>query len=165
MIVVQPCISEKLDTPTARTVTASQTASLQEVERALRQVSDSKVKLSNPAWVSRYRVHHRLAKQYGVNRVFLADDVAHIHSPAGGQGMNTGLQDAANLVWKLVLAIRGHDPLKLLATYNSERRPIGENLLASTDRIFGMVSSPSRWGLVVRNVVFLDVVCPNIILE
>lgn len=163
VIVVQPSISTRPDiqpdiqrntTKAERKMTTSQKVSLEEVQRALRQVSDSKLNLSNPVWISRYRVHHRLAKQYRVNRVFLAGDAAHIHSPAGGQGLNTGLQDAANLAWKLVLAIRKHGPKELLDTYESERRPIGKKLLVTTDRLFGMVSTSSRWRSWIRNTVF-----------
>ncbi|CAM3272012.1 FAD-binding domain-containing protein [Deinococcus saxicola] len=92
-------------------------------------------------WFSTYRVHHRVAEQFRVGRTFLLGDAAHVHSPVGGQGMNTGLGDAANLAWKLAQALRGAAP-ELLATYGPERRPFAVSLVNTTDRIFsGVVSA------------------------
>src|SRR6185436_12522232 len=87
-------------------ITGSAPATLAEVEAALRAVAKVPVTLRDPRWVTRYRLHHRGVNRYGEGRVFVAGDAAHIHSPAGGQGMNTGLQDAANLVWKLALVLK-----------------------------------------------------------
>ena len=90
------------------------------MEEALRDASGLDVTLRDPVWTARYRIHHRGVNKYGEGRVFVAGDAAHIHSPAGGQGMNTGLQDAANLAWKLALVLKGRAPSRLLDTYNSD---------------------------------------------
>lgn len=87
-------------------------------------------------WFSTYRVHHRVAEHFGRGRVFIAGDAGHIHSPAGGQGMNTGIGDAVNLSWKIAeVAHRRADPT-LLDTYEQERIPFAKSLIATTDRVF-----------------------------
>jgi len=90
-------------------------------------------KVSDPAWIIGFRIHHRLASRYRVGRAFLAGDAAHIHSPAGGQGMNTGIHDAHNLAWKLALVTRGIARPALLDSYEAERRPVAAELLRGTD--------------------------------
>ncbi len=125
--------------------------SLDEVERAIRETTQLDVKLSNPIWATRYRIHHRGVDKYRVGRVFVTGDAAHIHSPAGGQGMNTGLQDAANLAWKLALVLKGQAPSSLLDTYHSERWPVGQNILNYTDKLFAGMSSQKGWVAAVRN--------------
>jgi len=92
-------------------------------------------------WFSVYQLHHRCVETFRIGRCFLAGDAAHVHSPAGGQGMNTGLQDAYNLSWKLWLVINGAGGEKLLATYHNERFPFAQWLLKFTDRIFGLMTS------------------------
>jgi 2-polyprenyl-6-methoxyphenol hydroxylase-like FAD-dependent oxidoreductase len=92
--------------------------------------------VSDPAWTAHFRVHRRLVPYYRDRRVFLAGDAAHIHSPAGGQGMNTGIQDAHNLAWKLALAIRGRGGQAMLDSYQKERRAIAEGVLRGTDLAF-----------------------------
>ena len=87
-------------------------------------------------WFSRYRVHHRVADRFSQGRCFLAGDAGHIHSPAGGQGMNTGIGDAVNLSWKLAAVVQGHAPAKLLETYETERIGFARQLVATTDRAF-----------------------------
>jgi 2-polyprenyl-6-methoxyphenol hydroxylase-like FAD-dependent oxidoreductase len=89
-------------------------------------------------------VHHRWIENFRYNRIFFAGDAAHIHSPAGGQGMNTGIQDAYNLAWKLALTINGKGSDKLLDTYNLERLPFARQLVKSTDLAFFMATS-GRW--------------------
>ncbi|MCX2933330.1 FAD-dependent monooxygenase [Mycobacterium sp. CVI_P3] len=89
-------------------------------------------------WVTRYRVHSRVAPRYRDGRVFLAGDAAHVHSPAGAQGMNTGIQDAYNLGWKLAMVERGLAEQSLLDSYQAERHPVGEQLLMTTDRLFSV---------------------------
>jgi 2-polyprenyl-6-methoxyphenol hydroxylase-like FAD-dependent oxidoreductase len=84
------------------------------------------VTISNPTWVSTYRVNVRMTREYRVGRVFLAGDAAHVHPPAGGLGMNTGIQDAYNLGWKLARALAGTASPELLDTYQQERVPIAE---------------------------------------
>ncbi|WP_042418507.1 FAD-dependent monooxygenase [Streptacidiphilus anmyonensis] len=88
--------------------------------------------LRDPRWTSRFHSDERQATSYRVGRVFLAGDAAHCHSPAGGQGMNTGLQDAANLSWKLVAAVRGWAAPGLLDSYQAERHPVGAHVLRTS---------------------------------
>jgi len=87
-------------------------------------------------WVSRFFVSCRSASHYQHERLFLVGDAAHIHSPAGGQGMNTGIQDAFNLAFKLALVLKNLSPESLLLSYEEERKPVGEYLLKNTDRLF-----------------------------
>lgn len=107
--------------------------------------------LSSPRWLARFRLHHRAVDRYGGGRCFVAGDAAHIHSPAGGQGMNTGIQDATNLAWKLALVLRGEAPEPLLDSYNEERWPVGQALLRTTDRMFSMGTARSRLLIGARN--------------
>jgi hypothetical protein len=95
-------------------------------------------------WFSTYRIHHRRAAQFRDRRCFLLGDAAHIHSPVGAQGMNTGLQDAYNLGWKLALVVQGHASHTLLDSYASERVPVAERLLKTTDQAFSVIVS-DRW--------------------
>lgn len=92
-------------------------------------------------WFSTYRVHHRVAESFRQGRVFLLGDAAHIHSPVGGQGMNTGIGDAVNLAWKLAAVLRGEANESVLATYETERMPFARRLVATTDRAFEFVSA------------------------
>jgi 2-polyprenyl-6-methoxyphenol hydroxylase-like FAD-dependent oxidoreductase len=89
-------------------------------------------------WVTRYRVHSRTVPRYRDGRVFLVGDAAHVHSPAGAQGMNTGIQDAYNLAWKLALVERGLADESLVDSYQAERHPVGVQLLRTTDRMFSV---------------------------
>lgn len=96
------------------------------------------------SWFSTYRIAHRAAEKFRDKRCFLLGDAAHIHSPMGGQGMNTGLQDAYNLAWKLAMVIKGKANEKLLDTYEAERLPVALRLLRTTDRAFNMLVS-NHW--------------------
>jgi 2-polyprenyl-6-methoxyphenol hydroxylase-like FAD-dependent oxidoreductase len=87
-------------------------------------------------WFATYQLHHRMAERFRSQRCFLIGDAAHIHSPVGGQGMNTGLQDAYNLAWKLAGVIKKELPVKILDTYVKERTPVAKKLLQTTDRLF-----------------------------
>ncbi len=89
-------------------------------------------RLSDPGWISSFMVRERLVPRYDYGRVFLAGDAAHIHSPAGGQGMNTGMQDACNLAWKLALVFSGRAHHTLLESYHEERRPVAEAVIRGT---------------------------------
>ncbi len=91
-------------------------------------------------WFSTYRVHHRVARRFARGRLFLAGDAAHIHSPVGGQGMNTGIGDAVNLSWKLAAVLHGCAGAELLRSYDPERRWFAERLVATTDRAFTFVT-------------------------
>jgi 2-polyprenyl-6-methoxyphenol hydroxylase-like FAD-dependent oxidoreductase len=92
-------------------------------------------------WFSTYRIHHRSAERFREGRCFILGDAAHIHSPVGAQGMNTGLQDAYNLGWKLALVVQGRADAALLDSYEAERVPVARRLLDTTDRAFRLVVS------------------------
>lgn len=99
------------------------------------------VRVHDPVWMTNFRLHHRAAAHYRAGRLFLAGDAAHIHSPAGAQGMNTGIQDAVNLGWKLAHTLRGTANPALLDTYEPERAPVGRMVLRFTDRAFKVATS------------------------
>ena len=103
------------------------------------------IQLQNPEWVSRYHSHHRVVSSFRKDRCFLTGDAAHIHSPVGAQGMNTGLQDAYNLAWKLALVIQNKANESLPDTYEDERLGIAKKLVRSTDRVFHLVTSENRF--------------------
>ncbi|GES33001.1 FAD-dependent oxidoreductase [Streptomyces angustmyceticus] len=107
-------------------------AGLDEVRECARLALGRDYGMYDARWVSRFHSDERQAPEYRVGRVFLAGDAAHVHSPAGGQGMNTGLQDAANLSWKLAAVLRGHSPDSLLDSYQAERHPVGKQVLRSS---------------------------------
>jgi 2-polyprenyl-6-methoxyphenol hydroxylase-like FAD-dependent oxidoreductase len=111
------------------------------------------VRLSDPRWISTYHAHHRYTATFHKGRCFLAGDAAHVHSPVGAQGMNTGLQDAYNLAWKLALVIVGKARPQLLETYNGERLPIAKSLVRTTDRVFNLTLN-TNW-LARRGVMFV----------
>ncbi len=99
------------------------------------------LKLDQVKWFATYKIHHRVVNNFQRGRCFLAGDAAHIHSPAGGQGMNTGLMDAYNLAWKLALVIQEKASPKLLKTYNEERLPFAQQLVNTTDTAFETIIS------------------------
>jgi 2-polyprenyl-6-methoxyphenol hydroxylase-like FAD-dependent oxidoreductase len=104
------------------------------------------VRLRDPAWLTRFHLHHRQTGSYRKGNVFLAGDAAHIHSPVGGQGMNTGIQDAWNLGWKLGLVVCGLAERRLLDSYEAERWPVGRFLVRYTDRLFGTLTRAMSGG-------------------
>ncbi|MFB6982945.1 FAD-dependent oxidoreductase [Streptomyces scopuliridis] len=107
-------------------------ADLDEVREAAQQALGSDYGMHSPRWISRFHSDERQAPHYRVGRVFLAGDAAHVHSPAGGMGMNTGLQDAANLSWKLSAVLDGRAGDALLDTYEKERHPVGAMVLRTS---------------------------------
>lgn len=104
-------------------------------------------------WFSTYRVHHRVAQNFRKGNMFLAGDAGHIHSPAGGQGMNTGIGDAVNLAWKLAAVLDRRAESPILDTYESERIAFAHTLVESTDRIFQSVVGPGPGPAFVRSVI------------
>jgi len=113
-------------------------------------LSRLKMDVEKVNWFSSYRVHHRVATQFRRKNVFLLGDAAHIHSPVGGQGMNTGIGDAVNLAWKLAAVINGQASENLLDTYETERIPFARKLVGSTDRAFSFVSTKGFFATQVR---------------
>jgi 2-polyprenyl-6-methoxyphenol hydroxylase-like FAD-dependent oxidoreductase len=124
---------------------------LKNFEDVMKELVPGEMELYDPVWVTRFRLHHRMVDNYRRGRCFVAGDAAHIHSPAGGQGMNTGMQDAVNLGWKLASAIRGEGDDSFLDSYDIERRKVGLKLLHGTDRLFEMMATSNPVWLYLRN--------------
>ncbi len=108
------------------------------------------IRVERVNWFSTYRVHHRVANRFRVGRIFLAGDAAHVHSPVGGQGMNTGIGDAVNLSWKLADVVQGRAKPELLDSYEPERIAFARRLVATTDRAFTIATSTGRLAQLVR---------------
>jgi 2-polyprenyl-6-methoxyphenol hydroxylase-like FAD-dependent oxidoreductase len=124
---------------------------LAQVSRALPRFPNApRVELLSRHWLTRYRLHRKSAPVYRRGRSFVVGDAAHIHSPVGAQGMNTGIQDAYNLGWKVALVAREEAPASLLDSYDAERRPVGEMLLHFTDRFFALAVGGGHLGRFVR---------------
>jgi 2-polyprenyl-6-methoxyphenol hydroxylase-like FAD-dependent oxidoreductase len=102
-----------------------------------------KLQVTKENWFSTYRVHHRVAESFRQGRMFLLGDAAHVHSPVGAQGMNTGIGDAVNLSWKLASVLTGSAPESILDTYELERIAFARRLVSTTDRIFALVTNRS----------------------
>jgi 2-polyprenyl-6-methoxyphenol hydroxylase-like FAD-dependent oxidoreductase len=113
-----------------------QDPTLAEIQALVERRGPAGIALTDPVWLSAFRINERKVEHYRDDKIFLAGDAAHIHSPAGGQGMNTGMQDAFNLAWKLALVGSGQaGPERLLASYSAERSPIGAQVVANTARL------------------------------
>ncbi len=112
--------------------------SLEDIRPIVEEESGVGARLTGSRWVTSYRIHRRMASSFREGRVFLAGDAAHIHSPAGGQGMNTGIADGYNLAWKLAAVVRGEARPALLDSYEAERLPAARRVLAVTDRLFAL---------------------------
>ena len=108
---------------------------LADIQAAIEELAPPGTRASNLRWSSIFRIKHGIVDRYGVGRVFVAGDAAHLHPPAGGQGMNTGIEDAWNLAWKLALAVRGIASPRLLDSYETERRPAGKEVVDRAVRV------------------------------
>jgi 2-polyprenyl-6-methoxyphenol hydroxylase-like FAD-dependent oxidoreductase len=115
-----------------------------------RAINHLKVGVTRVNWFSTYHVHHRVTQQFRKGRAFLLGDAAHIHSPAGGQGMNTGIGDAINLAWKLAAVVAGRAGDRLLDSYEAERIGFARRLVATTDRIFSFATAEGRIADILR---------------
>jgi 2-polyprenyl-6-methoxyphenol hydroxylase-like FAD-dependent oxidoreductase len=124
---------------------------LEQVQALVDERGPGGVRLSNPHWLAGFRIHERKVADYRRGRVFLAGDAAHIHSPAGGQGMNTGMQDAWNLAWKLALVQRRQAKPSLLDSYNLERGEVGETVLKQAGRMTQAATIRNPIGQLFRN--------------
>ncbi|MET9603496.1 FAD-dependent monooxygenase [Streptomyces sp. NPDC006512] len=113
---------------------AGRSPELTHVQGVLDRLSPQPVTATDMRWSSVFRISHRIVDRYGDGRVFVAGDAAHIHPPTGAQGMNTGIQDAWNLAWKLAVAVGGRAQPGLAASYDAERRPVGEEVVGRTVR-------------------------------
>ena len=125
---------------------AAQAPTLAEIQRLTGERAPRPVTISDPTWLANFRCHRRSASAYRRGRVLLAGDAVHIHTPAGGQGLNTGMLDAHNLGWKLALVASGRAPDALLDTYGTERRPVAEEVLQLTHVLirYGTMSHPVK---------------------
>ena len=123
-----------------------QAPTLAEIQHLTSQRAPRPVTVSDPTWLASFRCHRRSASAYRRGRVLLAGDAVHIHSPAGGQGLNTGILDAHNLGWKLALVASGRAPDALLDSYGAERRPVAEDVLRLTHALvhYGTISHPVK---------------------
>jgi 2-polyprenyl-6-methoxyphenol hydroxylase-like FAD-dependent oxidoreductase len=128
--------------------------SLDEVRQVTRQVFGTDFGMHSPRWISRFQSEERQVPNYRDGRILLAGDAAHVHSPAGGLGMNTGIQDAVNLGWKLAAQVQGWAPPGLLDTYHTERHPVGRQVLRTSDALLRMLTTPPAL-VVARNVLAL----------
>jgi 2-polyprenyl-6-methoxyphenol hydroxylase-like FAD-dependent oxidoreductase len=125
--------------------------SLDLVQTVLGQRGPREVQARALHWSSYFHTHHRQVARLGVGRIFIAGDAAHIHSPFGGQGMNTGLHDVWNLAWKLDLVVRGRAHRALLETYSAERRPVIKSVIETTDFLAKALGTPSRLAQILRD--------------
>src|SRR5499427_5423949 len=115
-----------------------------------RAINNLKVHVEKVNWFSTYHVHHRVTAHFRKGRAFLLGDSAHIHSPAGGQGMNTGIGDAINLAWKLAAVLGGRGPETLLDSYEPERIAFARRLVNTTDRVFTLATAEGRIADLIR---------------
>jgi 2-polyprenyl-6-methoxyphenol hydroxylase-like FAD-dependent oxidoreductase len=127
--------------------------SLSLVQEILAQRAPSGMEARTLHWSAYFRIHHRQAAKLRVGRMFIAGDAAHIHSPFGGQGMNTGLHDIWNLVWKLDLVLHGHGNEELLESYTAERRPVIKHVIETTDFLTKAMGTPSKLAQILRDTV------------
>jgi 2-polyprenyl-6-methoxyphenol hydroxylase-like FAD-dependent oxidoreductase len=140
-----------VNTPMEAETEAAGDPCLEEIQAIVARRTKSGMRLTDPVWLSRFHISHRKIPNFRSGRVFLAGDSAHIHSPAGGQGMNTGIQDAVNLAWKLALVIRKKSSDSLLNTYNEEREPVAKMVLSLTDRLTRLATVQGTFGQQLRN--------------
>jgi 2-polyprenyl-6-methoxyphenol hydroxylase-like FAD-dependent oxidoreductase len=131
--------------------------SLEEVSRVTRLATGTDYGMHDPRWLSRFHSDERQVPRYRDGLVLLAGDAAHVHSPAGGQGMNTSIQDAANLGWKLAATVRGWAPPGLLDTYQAERYPVGRQVLRNSGALLRIALKPSPALVPARNALALAV--------
>jgi len=132
---------------------AGDAPSLDLVRKVLAQRAPSGLEARALHWSSYFRIHHRQVSKMRVGRFFIAGDAAHIHSPFGGQGMNTGLHDVWNLVWKLDLALHGHGSEVLLNSYSAERRPVIKHVIETTHFLTKALGTPSKLAQILRDAV------------
>lgn len=125
--------------------------SLSDITQEFHQRSSDNANLSDPIWITPFTIHHRQIQEYRYDRVFFAGDAAHIHSPMGGQGLNTGIQDIYNLVWKLALVSKAQAKSDLLDSYQAERYPIGHEVLKKTDAMTRMILLTNPFACWLRN--------------
>ena len=132
----------------------SKTPQLDDFIRLAKERCPIDVRFSNPQWLTGFWIHARVMEQFRHGRLFFAGDAAHVHSPFGGQGMNTGIQDAHNLAWKLALVINNKAPESLLDSYQQERHPVAHKIVSQTTAATRFISLKSAWLQWLRNHLF-----------
>jgi len=132
--------------------------SFEDIEKEVIKTIGIPIDFEKVNWFSIYNLHHRCVDNFSSGRVHLAGDSAHIHSPAGGQGMNTGLQDAYNIAWKLAFVLKKQAKPDLLKTYNEERLPFAQWLMKFTDRMFNLMTSDNWFVAKFRKYVALNLI-------
>jgi hypothetical protein len=154
LAVVAPLPGERRHRIVATVDEAPAEPSLEDVQTLLdaRGPRTPRPRVEEVVWSSRFRVSHKLAARFREGAVFLSGDAAHVHSPAGGQGMNTGIQDAANLAWKLALVLGGQAPDSLLDSYERERRPVARGVVSTADRLTRLATMRAPLARRLRNV-------------
>ncbi|WP_337174783.1 FAD-dependent monooxygenase [Paludisphaera sp.] len=138
---------------TGRSDAATPEAVLARLQRLAGPISGMGGKVGEAAWTSSFVIHRRVVDRYRAGRVLVAGDAAHLHSPAGGQGLNVGVQDVVNLAWKLAMVVRGEAVESLLDSYDAERRPVAARVLWSTDRIMRLIAPRNPMARVARDAV------------
>jgi 2-polyprenyl-6-methoxyphenol hydroxylase-like FAD-dependent oxidoreductase len=138
--------------------------SLEEFQAFVNQRVPENPRISDPTWVSTFHVHRRSTDSYRVGRVLLAGDAVHVHSPAGGQGMNTGMMDAHNLGWKLAAVVQGSASSKLLDTYGEERGPVAKKVLSLTHNLVRVGTLQGGFKCVLRDMV-LPLACRSRVIQ
>ncbi|MGJ9416345.1 FAD-dependent monooxygenase [Massilia sp. CMS3.1] len=139
---------------TVRDERAERAETLQFSDVSQRAIDNLMISVHMVNWFSTYRVHHRVAEHFRRGRAFLVGDAGHIHSPAGGQGMNTGIGDAINLAWKLAAVAKGQAPEGLLDSYEAERLPFARRLVDTTDRAFSLLTADGPIAEIIRTGIF-----------
>ncbi len=135
---------------TVRDERAERADTLQFEDVSGRAIERLKVQVKKVNWFSTYHVHHRVSEHFRKGRAFMLGDAAHVHSPAGGQGMNTGIGDSINLAWKLAAVLAGRAPDALLDTYEAERIGFARKLVATTDQVFNFATADGRIADIMR---------------
>jgi 2-polyprenyl-6-methoxyphenol hydroxylase-like FAD-dependent oxidoreductase len=133
-----------------------------EIERRIQEEAELELNVHDVEWFSTYKVHSRHVGQFSSGRCFLAGDAAHVHTPVGAQGMNTGIQDGYNLAWKLALVLKGKADKTILETYQEERLENAKHLLQTTDRMFE-VAAGSDWLLTFLRTDVLPFIAPYVV--
>jgi 2-polyprenyl-6-methoxyphenol hydroxylase-like FAD-dependent oxidoreductase len=133
-----------------------------EIEQRIQEEAEIELDIVNVEWFSTYKVHSRHVNPFSKGRCFLAGDAAHVHTPVGAQGMNTGIQDGYNLAWKLALVLQGKADKTILKTYNEERLENAKHLLQTTDQMFE-IAAGSNWLLAFLRTTVLPFIFPYII--
>jgi 2-polyprenyl-6-methoxyphenol hydroxylase-like FAD-dependent oxidoreductase len=126
----------------------------EEIEEQIKKEAQIDLDITRVDWFSTYKVHTRHVDRFSKGRCFVAGDAAHIHTPAGGQGMNTGIQDGYNLAWKLAMVLKHSAHESLLDSYNEERLPNAKRLTQTTDRMFNLAAGNDWFINLIRNTVF-----------